>query len=103
MKEEKDFVIPNTLASDFNWATEGGSPESEAVWDRFTLKPKDEKEMNLYRITLDEGEEDFYVIAKTKYDALGYLLKSGKVGKDESILNRLQFWEEAKVREGVVL
>lgn len=59
--------------------------------------------MNLYKITLDEGEEDFYVIANTKYDALGYLLKSGKVGNDENVLNQLQFWAEVEVREGAVL
>jgi len=58
---------------------------------------------NLYHITLDEGEEDFYVIANTKYDALGFLLKSEHVGNDESVLDRLTFWGETKAIIGAVL
>ena len=103
MIEEKDFVFPKSLAEDFNWAMGYSSPESKAVWKAFTFKPKDEKELNLYHITLDQGEEDFYVIAKTKYDALGFLLKSGKVGKNEDVLNQLQFWDETEAKEGAVL
>ena len=58
--------------------------------------------MKLYRITLDEGEEDFYVIAESKWMALGYLLEAEN-GVGEDCLNRLQFWGETEVKNGAIL
>jgi len=59
--------------------------------------------LRLFKITLDEGEENFFVIAKNKYEAIGHLLKSGKLGDDESVIDQLSFWGEVEAKEGAVL
>lgn len=58
--------------------------------------------MKLYHITIDRGEEDFFIIANSYYEAIGLLIKSDN-GFDDSDIDRFSLWGETEVKIGAIL